>query len=586
MLKEYIKPRKSPIIINAIVKMIGTVLEVVLPTILAHIVDTIIPTGSSNRIIFWGIIMTILSIGAWILNVVANRMASKTSSLTIQNIRQDLFERSMHLSSRQIDKLSVSSLESRMTSDTYVLHRFLGATLRMGIRSVMLFLGGVIFCFILSWSLALVLVALVIPLFIIIRYIFSKAIPLFRNVQKKLDDMVQVIRENIRGIRVSKALDKTEYEKERFAKSNQDVADAEIASTDQMAKMSPMVNAVLYSGLTIVIILGAYFANDGLIQSGVIMAFMSYFIQITNSLLGMNRMFNIYNRAVASANRIDEVLSMPIDSNQIVEEPIDLPGPKKDVPEVEFKNVSFSYLKKKDNLYNISFKLFPGETLGIMGSTGSGKSTIIRLLLRQYDVDQGEILIRGINIKKIKASDLNRLFGSVFQNDFLYKGTVRDNIDFGRNLNDKDIYEAAVHAQASEFIEEKEGGLDFTLASKGVNLSGGQKQRLLISRALASKPDILILDDSSSALDFKTDANLRSALSKHFKKTTSIIVAQRVSSVYHAEKILVLQSGKNLNMGTHEELLQVCEPYKEIASMQLGETDIKGLDGNVEVIYE
>ena len=586
MLKEYIKPRKSPIIINAIVKMIGTVLEVVLPTILAHIVDTIIPTGSSNRIIFWGIIMTILSIGAWILNVVANRMASKTSSLTIQNIRQDLFERSMHLSSRQIDKLSVSSLESRMTSDTYVLHRFLGATIRMGIRSVMLFLGGVIFCFILSWSLALVLVALVIPLFIIIRYIFSKAIPLFRNVQKKLDDMVQVIRENIRGIRVSKALDKTEYEKERFAKSNQDVADAEIASTDQMAKMSPMVNAVLYSGLTIVIILGAYFANDGLIQSGVIMAFMSYFIQITNSLLGMNRMFNIYNRAVASANRIDEVLSMPIDSNQIVEEPIDLPGPKKDVPEVEFKNVSFSYLKKKDNLYNISFKLFPGETLGIMGSTGSGKSTIIRLLLRQYDVDQGEILIRGINIKKIKASDLNRLFGSVFQNDFLYKGTVRDNIDFGRNLNDKDIYEAAVHAQASEFIEEKEGGLDFTLASKGVNLSGGQKQRLLISRALASKPDILILDDSSSALDFKTDANLRSALSKHFKKTTSIIVAQRVSSVYHAEKILVLQSGKNLNMGTHEELLQVCEPYKEIASMQLGETDIKGLDGNVEVIYE
>ena len=566
--------------------MIGTVLEVVLPTILAHIVDTIIPTGSSNRIIFWGIIMTILSIGAWILNVVANRMASKTSSLTIQNIRQDLFERSMHLSSRQIDKLSVSSLESRMTSDTYVLHRFLGATIRMGIRSVMLFLGGVIFCFILSWSLALVLVALVIPLFIIIRYIFSKAIPLFRNVQKKLDDMVQVIRENIRGIRVSKALDKTEYEKERFAKSNQDVADAEIASTDQMAKMSPMVNAVLYSGLTIVIILGAYFANDGLIQSGVIMAFMSYFIQITNSLLGMNRMFNIYNRAVASANRIDEVLSMPIDSNQIVEEPIDLPGPKKDVPEVEFKNVSFSYLKKKDNLYNISFKLFPGETLGIMGSTGSGKSTIIRLLLRQYDVDQGEILIRGINIKKIKASDLNRLFGSVFQNDFLYKGTVRDNIDFGRNLNDKDIYEAAVHAQASEFIEEKEGGLDFTLASKGVNLSGGQKQRLLISRALASKPDILILDDSSSALDFKTDANLRSALSKHFKKTTSIIVAQRVSSVYHAEKILVLQSGKNLNMGTHEELLQVCEPYKEIASMQLGETDIKGLDGNVEVIYE
>lgn len=586
MLKEYIRPHKIPIIINAIVKMIGTVLEVVLPTILAYIVDTILPTRNSKGIIFWGIIMTILSIGAWILNVLANRMASKTSSLTIQNIRQDLFERSMHLSARQIDELSVSSLESRMTSDTYVLHRFLGATLRMGIRSVMLFLGGVIFCFILSWRLALVLVALVIPLFIIIRYIFSKAIPLFRNVQMKLDDMVQVIRENIRGIRVSKALDKTEYEKERYAKSNEDVALAEITSTDQMAKMSPMVNAVLYSGLTIVIILGAFFANDGLIQSGIIMAFMSYFIQITNSLLGMNRMFNIYNRAVASASRINEVLTMPTDSNQIVEEPLDLPGPKKDVPEIEFRNVSFSYLKKKDNLYNISFKLYPGETLGIMGSTGSGKSTIIRLLLRQYDVDEGEVLIRGINIKKIKGSELNRLYGSVFQNDFLYRGTVRDNIDFGRKLSDKEIHEATVHAQASEFLKEKEGGLDFALASKGVNLSGGQKQRLLISRSLASKPDILILDDSSSALDFKTDANLRSALSKHFKKTTSIIVAQRVSSVYHAEKILVLQSGKILNIGSHEELLRDCEPYKEIASMQLGETDIKGLDKDVEVIYE
>ena len=274
LLKEYIRPRKTPIIINAIVKMVGTVLEVLLPTILAHIVDTILPTGNSKGIITWGIIMTILSLGAWILNVVANRMASKTSSLTIQNIRQDLFEKSMHLSARQIDKISVSSLESRMTSDTYVIHRFLGATLRMGIRSVMLFLGGVIFCFILSWRLALVLLALVIPLFFIIRYIFSGAIPLFRNVQNKLDEMVQVIRENIRGIRVSKSLDKTEYEKGRYAESNKNVARAEIASTDQMAKMSPMVNATLYSGLAIVIMLGAYYANKGLIMPGVIMAFM------------------------------------------------------------------------------------------------------------------------------------------------------------------------------------------------------------------------------------------------------------------------------------------------------------------------
>lgn len=573
MLKKYVKPYKVRIIFNVIVKMSGTLLEVILPAILAHIVDIIIPTENRNRIILWGIIMVIFSFGAWILNVVANRMASRTASLSIQNIRQDLFMRSMNLSARQIDKLGVSSLESRLTSDTYVIHRFLGAALRMGIRSIMLFLGGIFFCFWLSWRLALILIVLVVPLFLVIRFIFKRAIPLFNEVQNKLDVMVQVIRENIRGIKVSKALDKTEYEKERYAESNNEVKMAEIATVDQMAMMSPVVNTILYSGLTVVIILGAYFTNEGFIQVGTIMAFLSYFIQITNSLLGMNRIFNIYNRAVASSARIEEVLSMSVDSNQIVEKPITLPKANRCVPEIEFRNVSFSYLSKKNNVSNVSFKLYPGETLGVMGATGAGKSTIIQLLLRQYDVDKGEILIRGINIKNLKQSQLKQMFGSVFQNDFLFRGTVRENVDFGRNLSEEAISEATKYAQANKFIAEKEGGLDFHLASKGVNLSGGQKQRLLLSRAFASKPEILILDDSSSALDFKTDAKLRKVLKQHFRQTTSIIVAQRISSVYHAKQILFLHEGQVLALGTHEELLRECEPYGEIAAMQLGESD-------------
>ncbi|NLJ90197.1 MAG: ABC transporter ATP-binding protein [Clostridiales bacterium] len=558
--------------------MAGTILEVVLPAILAFIVDDIIPTENKNRIIIWGLIMALFSFGAWILNVVANRMASRTSSLTIQNIRQDLFERSMGLSARQIDNISVSSLEARMTSDTYVIHRFLGATLRMGIRSVMLFLGGVLFCFYLSWRLALILVVLVVPLGIVIRYVFSRVIRLFNDVQKKLDDMVQVIRENIRGIRVSKALDKTEYEKERYLESNKAVAQAEIKATDQMAIMSPMVNTILFTGLAAVIILGAYLSNKGLILTGTIMAFLSYFIQITNSLMGLNRMFNIYNRAMASSSRIEEILTMPKDDNQVIEEVLELPKADKNIPEVEFRNVSFSYLGKSNNISNISFKVYPGQTLGIMGPTGSGKSTIIRLLLRQYDVSAGEILIRGINIKKLKRSDINKMFGIVFQNDFIYRATVRENIDFGRNLSDEEINTATIHAQAMEFVGEKEGGLDFELSSKGVNLSGGQKQRLLLSRALAAKPEILILDDSSSALDFKTDAKLRQAIKENFSNTTSFIIAQRVSSVSHAEQILVLESGKMIALGSHKELLESCEPYREIASLQLGDSkeDKKG----------
>lgn len=564
-------PYKGRITLNAIIKVIGTLLEVLLPVILAHIIDNIVPTRNSNSIIIWGMVMIVFSVMAWILNIVANRMASRTVSFAIQNIRQDLFERSMRLSSKQMDQISVSSLESRLTSDTYVIHRFLGATLRMGIRSVMLFLGGVLICFFLSPKLASILLVLVLPLFLVIRTIFSKASPLFRAVQTRLDEMVQVIRENIRGIKVSKALDKTEYEKDRYRESNNSVREAELAAVDQMAIMSPAINSILYGGLTLVIIWGAQLVNQGAIQVGVIMAFLSYFIQITNSLMMMNRMFNIYNRSSASTKRINEVLSMPLDENQIVINEEQLPESSPDVPEVEFRNVSFSYLGKKFDVQDISFKIYKGQTLGIMGATGSGKSTLIRLLLRQYDVDQGEILIRGISIKNLSNTQLNKLFGSVFQNDFLFRGSIRENIDFGRHLDDNQLLNAAQHAQALEFISTKEGELDFDLASKGVNLSGGQKQRLLLTRAFAANPEILILDDSSSALDFRTDANLRKALEEYYQQTTSIIVAQRVSSVLSADHIIFIHQGKILDQGTHAQLIESCEPYREIASMQLGQ---------------
>ena len=571
MLIRYMSPYKKRIAINAIIKVIATIFEVVLPVILAHIVDDIVPLRSTNLVVVWGIIMIILSISAWVFNIIANRMASKTSSDAIQNIRQDLFERSLRLSSKQIDKLSISSLESRLTSDTYVIHRFLGATLRMGIRSLMLFIGGVFFSFYLSPKLSTILLLLIVPLVLIIRYIFSKASPLFRQVQTSLDNMVQVIRENIRGIKVSKALDKTEYEKQRYNISNEKVKESEIKAVDQMAIISPAVNTILYGGLSLVIIWGANLVGRGELQVGVIMAFLSYFIQITNSLMMMNRMFNVYNRSSASTKRIAEVINMPIDDNQIVEDEVELPQANTVVPEIEFRNVSFSYLGKKPNVVNINFKVFKGETLGIMGATGSGKSTIIRLLLRQYDVDKGEILLRGINIKSLSDIQANKVFGSVFQNDFLFKGSIRENIAFGRNIDDERLLEAATHAQAIEFIKTKDGALDFDLASKGVNLSGGQKQRLLLTRAFADNPEILILDDSSSALDFKTDANLRKAISDYYKDTTSIIVAQRVSSVINADNIIFLNNGEILAHGTHEQLLESCEPYREIATMQLGE---------------
>jgi ATP-binding cassette subfamily B multidrug efflux pump len=572
MLKKYIRPYRKRIVVNACVKMTGTLMEVVLPAILAHIINVVVPTRNQSNIMLWGFAMVVFSFGAWVLNFSANRMASGTASRAIRSIRQDMFARAMRLSARQMDKLTVSSLESRLTTDTYALHRFLGATLRMGIRSMMLFIGGVFFCFWLSWRLALILVVLVVPLFFAVRFVFRRAIPLFHTVQRKLDDLVQIIRENIRGIRIIKALDRTDYEKERFGDSNEDVRAAEVRAIDQIAMMSPLVNVILYTGLTVVLILGARLVDVGMLQTGTIIAFLSYFILITNSLLGLNRMFNIYNRAVASIERIKEVLNMPTDENQLVPEDASTLGEvDPSVPEIEFKNVSFSYLGVKNDLENISFALYPGETLGIMGPTGSGKSTVIRLLLRQYDVQEGAILIRGQDIRTIKPEALNHLFGIVFQNDFLFGGTVRKNVDFGRGLSDESIRVATEHAQASIFLDEKEGELDFILASKGVNLSGGEKQRLLLSRALAGAPEILVLDDASSALDFRTDAKLRQVLRDHYGTTTSIVIAQRVSSVRHADRIIFMENGRISAMGDHETMMKESRKYREIAEMQMGE---------------
>ncbi len=578
---NYAKPHKKALIVNVIVKMTGTLLEVILPAILAFIVDRVVPTGDRNRVLLWGGVMILCSVGAWIGNIKANRMASKTAATMIQAIRRDLFSRSMDLSARQIDKITISSLESRLTTDTYNLHRFYGAALRMGIRSLMLFVGGVFFCFWLSWRLALVLVILVPPLMISIRMVLRKGLPMWRDVQRRIDDMVQVIRENIQGIKVSKALGKTEYEKGRFGQSNDNVKDGEIDANYQMAKLQPIVNIILYGGLAVVLVLGAYYAERQIVQAGTIIAFMSYFIQITNSLLNMNRMINMYNRSDASAQRIEEVLTMPLDSNQQMtpENEAKLPESSPEVPEVEFRNVGFSYLNTKANVKGISFKLYAGETLGIMGPTGAGKSTIIRLLLRQYDPTEGEIFVRGVNTKNLSESTLHTLFGVVFQNDFLFGDTVRKNVNFGRGLSDEELDFAAENAQAKEFLDNKEGGLDFRLASKGVNLSGGQKQRLLLSRALAGKPEILILDDSSSALDFRTDARLRAALKENYHDTTSILIAQRVSSVRHAEQILFIDEGKILAAGTHEEMLATCPPYAEIAGMQMGEQVAAGGSG-------
>lgn len=571
MFEKYIFPKKKEVILTILTKTISTFMGILIPAILAKIIDEVVPSGNKKMIIIFGLLMIFAAFMEWTLGIKANRMAARVSSQAIQEIRQDLFSRSISLSARQIDKLGISSIESRLTSDTYTIHNFLGAGLRMGARSVLIFVGGIIFCIILSPKLSVIILALVVPIFLTIRFIYNRTQPMWKKLQTKIDDMVQVIRESIRGIKVAKALNKVDDEKDKFYRANDNVRKQSIQAVDLMALTSPLVNTLLYFGLAFVIIYGGKLVSSNEIQVGTIIAFVSYFMQITHSLFMMNWMFNIYSRAMTSVKRIEEIIFMPIDENQIVNDPITLPKSNKNVPEIEFRNVSFAYDGVEKSLENISFKIYPGQTLGIMGATGSGKSTIIRLILRQYDIDEGEILIRGIDIKRVRHNELNKLFGSVFQKDFLFKGSIKENIDFGRNLEEDEIYRAARNAQAYEFIESKDDKLEHSLASKGVNLSGGQKQRVLLSRAFADKPDILILDDSSSALDFKTESKLRSALDDKYKDSTVIIIAQRISSVIAAENIIFLEKGKILAQGDHDYMMENAKPYREIANMQIGE---------------
>ena len=439
---------------------------------------------------------------------------------------------------------------------------------RLGVRAPILLLGGIIVTFTLEPVLTLVLVATLPLLGVVVFSVSRRGVPLYVRVQSAVDAMVRKVQENMTGVRVIKALSKTEYEKGRFDEVNREVVRRDQHAGAVMATTNPVMSLLLNLGLTAVVVVGAFRVNAGVSQAGKIIAFLSYFTIILNAMMMVSRLFMIYSKGAASAKRIEEILETPL-------EPV--PGeaaPRTSQYHVEFRHVNFSYNKAKnktrDDLSDVSFALRRGQTLGIIGPTGSGKSTIVSLLMRFYDADAGEIRIGGRRIEGIPEEELHTMFGVVFQNDFILADSIRENIDFGRGLSDEALLLAARLAQA-EFIEEKEGGLSHMLTAKGANLSGGQKQRLLIARALAAKPEILVLDDCSSALDYKTDKALRSALYHNFADTTTVIIAQRISSILNADHILVLDGGRVIGAGTHEQLLETCSDYREIYDVQMGE---------------
>lgn len=562
---HYLKPYRSRVSIGVLIKFLGTMMELVLPWTLAFILDHVIPEKDPHKILLWGGVMLAASAFALWANVIANRMVSRIAKDTTKNIRDDLFHKISYLDTTQIEEVSVSSLVSRVTTDSYNIHLTLGVMMRMGIRAPILLVGGILITTTLDPVLTLVLVAVMPIIFVMVTHISKKGVPLFGKLQKQVDQLVLTVRENVTGARVIKALSKESFERKRFETVNQSLVNAETTANVTLAASPALLDLFLNLGLTLVILVSAYRVNAGLTQPGVIVAFLTYFTIILNAMLSITRIFVLYSRGIASANRIDEVLR---------KKPAVVPGTltqrTNNATKLVFEDVTFAYPDGGPAIENISFSIASGETLGIMGATGSGKTTIASLILRLYDRSSGQILFDGQEIKHYTLDALHQNIGAVLQKDVLFADTIRENILFGRSFSEEQLQQAIDNAQAREFIDKLPDGLDHHLEAKGQNLSGGQKQRVLLARALIGQPDVLILDDSSSALDYHTDANLRKSLRTHFISTTKILIAQRISSIQHADKILLLEKGKMIGYGTHEELLATNATYQEIYQGQTG----------------
>ncbi len=565
LLIRYLRPCARSMAFGFSIKVFATVLELMLPYILSHILDVVVPRHSIPQIFLWGGAMLLCALGAYFGNVIANRNAARVARDASRQMRHDLFDATMHLSARQTDKFTIPSLESRLTSDTYNVYNFMSMMQRMGVRAPMLLLGGMAITLFLDWRLALILLAILPLIGIAVFAIARRGLPLYQRSQQAVDGMVRVVREDCQGVRVVKALSREEYEKARFDDANTALIDAERRAGVLMASSQPVMSLLLHIGLSLVIGLGAVFVQGGVSAPGRIIAFMQYFTLMSTAMSVITRIFSQYSKCMASAGRIEEVLCT---AEQEKEEKSAQTGAE-NAPHIAFENVSFSYNGRRDNLKSISFSLPRGGTLGVIGATGSGKTTLVQLLMRFYDVNQGRVLVDGRDVRDFDEKELRARFGVVMQNDFIYADTVSENIRFGREITDEQMKYAARLAQAEEFIEQFPEKYEHALTTKGTNVSGGQRQRLLIARALAGNPEILILDDASSALDYRTDANLRAAI-KTGTHATTVIVAQRVSSVMHADHILVLEDGAVLAAGKHEELLARCAAYREISESQMG----------------
>ncbi len=569
---KFLKPFRFIIIIVLALTFLHTISQLYLPTLLSDIVDTGIVNGDTGYILRLGGLMLLVAAAGTVCTVAASYLSSKAAVGFGRDIRSKLFSHIEGFSLNEFDRVGTASLITRTTNDVTQVQNVIIMILRIMISAPMMCVGGIIMAVSKDAKLTLLLVVVIPVLAVVILAIARKGIPLFRTMQKKLDKLNLVLRENLTGVRVIRAFNRTEHENRRFENANRDLTDTAIKVNKILALMMPLMMLLFNLTSIAVIWFGSIRIDNGNMQVGDLMAFLQYVMQIMFSILMVSMMFVILPRASASSARINEVLDIEPEIND-PEEPVKIFNRS---GFVEFREVCFSYSgAEQPAVQDITFNAAPGEITAIIGGTGSGKTTMVNLISRFYDVTAGSVIVDGIDVRDIAQEELRAKIGFVPQQSLLFTGTIEDNIKYGKeDASDEQIRHAAEVAQAGEFISNMEDGYNSIISQGGTNISGGQKQRLSIARALVRKPEIYIFDDSFSALDFKTDARLRSALKKEIKDSTVFIVAQRVSTVMDADRIIVLDDGKIAGMGRHRELLDSCEVYREIVYSQLSEEEI------------
>lgn len=571
-LLRFMKPYRMMVALVLVLAFAQSMANLYLPKMMADIVDNGVIKGNTGYI--WGIggWMLLVSIGGVICAVFGSFFAARVATGFGKIIREKIFTRVEQFSLHEFDMVSTASLITRTTNDTTQVQQVWVIILGIMITAPMMMIGGIILAVAEDATLSWILVVIIPVLALAIIVLMSRAIPLFRIMQVKLDKLNLILDEGLTGVRVIRAFDRMKYEERRFDEANLDLTDVAIRVNRLIASLMPIMMLVLNVSSVAILWFGGMRINNGDMQVGSLIAFLQYAMQILFGLLMISMMFVMLPRAAASADRINEVLAIEPEIHDA--ENVKLAEEQSGY--VEFQDVTFSYPGAEEPvLSNISFKARPGEVTAIIGGTGAGKSTLISLIPRFYDIDSGRILVDGVDIREIAQEHLRAKIGFVPQRAVLFSGTIADNIRYGKeDASDEEVWHAAEVAQASEFIVDMKDGIHSVIAQGGTNVSGGQKQRLSIARALVRKPEIYVFDDSFSALDFKTDAKLRAALKKETVDATVLIVAQRVNTVMDADQIIVLDEGRIAGIGTHRALMERSEVYREIVTSQLSMEEI------------